>query len=343
MAALLRFKVLGMIKYCAWHAQAAWVLRSVERHNKVDVAHHVSWASDSLPSALVASKAPVRIWGPVGGCTRTPRGLYRYLTPAGKAGEVVRDVMNGALRLTTGRWMARRATLVVALNDDVVRYWSRLSTPVTVESNTVLRPEELEPSNPSATGSPLPAQSDGSRVAVFVARLIPWKGLLLAVESLSHAPGWRLVVLGDGPDRDRALALARRLGVADRLEFRGNVPRQDVFAAFRAADALLFPSFHDSAPWSVGEAASLGCPVICLDAGGPSRQAGRNAHVVPMRPEESLAERIGEALNSLPGRGIADDHLLAERLPGLLKAWYSTRPAGPAQPEDELAASTRSR
>jgi glycosyltransferase involved in cell wall biosynthesis len=342
MAALLRFRVLGMIKYCAWQAQAAWVLRRFERHNNVDAAHHVSWASDSLPSALLASRAPLRVWGPVGGCTRTTPGLYRYLTTAGKAGEVVRDVMNGALRLTTGRWLARHATLVVALNDDVERYWSRLSTPVAVESNTVLRPEELETASASPTGDQHPEPCDGYRVAVFVARLIPWKGLLLAVESLSHAPGWKLVVLGDGPDRERAWALAQRIGVGDRLEFRGNVPRQEVFAAFRMADALLFPSFHDSAPWSVGEASSLGCPVICLDAGGPSRQAGRNAHVVPRRPEKSLAERIGEALRSLPGRGSPDDHLSADRLPGILSDWYSRRSDRVAAEVDELPAATRS-
>ena len=35
------------------------------------------------------------------------------------------------------------------------------------------------------------------RVALFVGRLIPWKGLLLAVESLKYAPDWKLVVLGE--------------------------------------------------------------------------------------------------------------------------------------------------
>jgi glycosyltransferase involved in cell wall biosynthesis len=299
-------------------------LRRYERHHQVDVVHHVSWASDSLPSGMLASKAPVRIWGPVGGCTRTTRGLHRYLTPKGTAGEIVRQVMNGSLRVTIGRLVGKRATLVVALNDDVERYWRRYSTPVVVESNTALSVEELRPSAPAgvpANTRPAP-DADGYRMAVFAGRLIPWKGLLLAVESLQHAPGWRLVVYGEGPERDRATDLAARLGVSDRLEFRGAVPRAEVFEAFRTADALLFPSFHDSAPWAVGEAATLGCPVICLDAGGPARQAGRNAHVVPIAPEDTLAERIGKRLNGLDGRGEPDDSLLASRLPSILDAWY---------------------
>jgi glycosyltransferase involved in cell wall biosynthesis len=96
-----------------------------------------------------------------------------------------------------------------------------------------------------------------------------------------------------------------------------------VLRALRTADSLLFPSFHDSAGWAVGEAAVQGCPVICLDAGGPSLQAGRNAHVVPIAPESSLPRRIGECLQNLVGSGVPDEHLLADRIPALLEKWYS--------------------
>src|SRR6202042_3233307 len=117
---------------------------------------------------------------------------------------------------------ARHATLLVALNQDVEARWRSGPTPVVVESNTALEEGELHvDDSPERAGD-----AGGERLALFIGRLIPWKGLLLAVESLRHAPGWRLVVLGEGPDRARAEVLAARLGVADRLEFRGLVPRQ---------------------------------------------------------------------------------------------------------------------
>jgi glycosyltransferase involved in cell wall biosynthesis len=316
---LLPGKVLGMANYCLWHLRAAQVLRRHERSFEVDAVHHVTWASDSLPSALIASRAPVRIWGPVGGSTRTPLGLYRYLTVRGRLGEVIRDVMNGSFRRTTGWWSARRATLVVALNEDVARRWRRGRTPVVVESNIALDRVQLD----EASSHPPDLRAGGYRVALFVGRLIPWKGLLLAVESLRFAPDWKLVIFGEGPDRKAAEGLAESLGVRDRLDFRGYVPRNDVLGAFRAADALFFPSFHDSAGWAVGEASSLGCPVICLDAGGPALQAGDNGYVVPIRPESSLAERLGVRLRDLPLRGAPALHLESDRLQAVLHDWYS--------------------
>lgn len=314
-------KLAGMLQYCLWQVKVARLLRRIEREERIDVVHQVTWASDSLPTALAVSRAPVRVWGPVGGTTGTAPPLYRYLTPAGVAAEVFRGVVTGFLRLVFGTWAARHATLVVAMNPDVARRWRRQPTPVEVEMNTGLTAEDLE-----GSASAPPWTPDGQKVAVFAARLIPLKGLLLAVRSLQHAPGWRLVVLGDGPDHHRAVRLARRLGLADRVEFRGRVRRSEVLAAFAAADALLFPSFHDSASWAVGEASALGCPVVCLDAAGPPSSAGRNAHVVPIAPARSLPERMGRCLTELTGRGEPDNHLEAARIPGLLRNWYRSEP-----------------
>lgn len=326
--ALLPGKVLGAINYCVWQALAAVAVRRLERRLTVDAVHHVTFASDSLPSALLASRAPVRIWGPVGGATRSTFGLYRYMTARGIATEIARDTVNGLLRATCGKWLAHRATLIVALNNDVRDHWRRGSTPVVVESHIGLERSELGDREPPTVSK----DPSNQRTAFFVARLIPWKGLLLAIESLRYAPDWKLVVLGEGPDRKAATLRAARIGVADRVEFRGQVPRAEVLLGLRTADCLLFPSFHDSSPWAVGEATAQGCPVVCLDAGGPALQAGRNAHVVPIDPERSLPIRIGECLQGLADRGVPDEHLVADRIPVLLEDWYCGRLSGDSQP-----------
>ncbi len=317
--ALGRGNHLGAIAYIIWQARSGAVVRRYERSHKVGVVHHLTWASDSLPSALLASRAPIRVWGPVGGSTRTPFSLYRYLSLRGKVSEVSRDVVNGTMRLVWGTLLDRHATLVVALNHDVVARWKGGPTPVVVASNTALESSEL-----ASESAGVPAFApDRRRTALFVGRLIPWKGLLLALESLRYAPDWHLVVFGDGYERATATARAHRMGVLDRVDFRGQVERCEVMSAFRDADALLFPSFHDSSPWTVGEASALGCPVICLDMGGPPLQAGPNGYVVPAKPGATLARRIGQRLQSLDGRGQPHDSLTAERLPDLLQSWYS--------------------
>ena len=310
---------LVFVYYVIWQTLAGREVRRLERAGAIDVVHHVTWASDSLPSALLASKAPVRIWGPVGGSTKTALGLYRYLGRRGKIDQAFRDVVNGSLRAVFGRRAARHATLVAALNHDVAHQFRRCGTPVALQGNLALDPAELAVPD---DGHPLIGTDPSLRTALFVGRLIPWKGLLLAVRALVHAPGWRMVVVGEGPERAPAEALAAELGVADRIEYLGRIPRRDVLAAFAHVDALLMPSFHDSAPWSVGEAAALGCPVVCLDAGGPALMAGSNGHVVAIGRGHRLPERIAAALDQLDGRGAPDDRWAADRLPELLHGWY---------------------
>ena len=318
-------KKLIFVYYVLWQTLASKAVRRIERSQPIAAVHHITWASDSLPSALLASQAPVRIWGPVGGSTRTARGLYQYLGRRGQLDQAFRDVVNGVLRRLFGLRVARHATLVVAVNHDVADEFASCGTPVTLENNLALDHAELAATEGSTDilATPADGSGEGLRTLLFVGRLIPWKGLLLAVRVMAHAPGWRLVVAGEGPDRPGAEQLAAELGVADRITFTGLVPRTDVLAAFGRADAMLMVSYHDSGPWSVGEASALGCPIVCLDAGGHSLMAGKNGHVVPVGDGRRLPERIAEALDQVQERGEPDLRWSGDRLPGVLRAWYA--------------------
>ena len=63
-----RHVMLG-VRYCMWQVHAGRKLRELEKRTRVDVVHHVTFASDSFPTALLYARAPRRIWGPVGGAT----------------------------------------------------------------------------------------------------------------------------------------------------------------------------------------------------------------------------------------------------------------------------------
>ena len=130
-------------------------------------------------------------------------------------------------------------------------------------------------------------------------RLIHWKGVRLAVHVIAHplASDWRLTFVGEGPERAEIERLARELGVADRVELTGHLPREDVVARYSTADALLFPSFRDQAGWVVAEASSAGCPVVCLPLGGPPTLAHVNAFVASLDGDivENLARELVRA------------------------------------------------
>lgn len=76
----------------------------------------------------------------------------------------------------------------------------------------------------------------------------------------------RLLLLGDGPEREAALARARERGIADRVEAPGAV--DDLAAVLPLGDLLLLPSLHESFGLVGLEAMSCGVPVIATNRGG---------------------------------------------------------------------------
>src|SRR5215813_895614 len=71
--------------------------------------------------------------------------------------------------------------------------------------------------------------------ALSVGRLDSWKRADLVVRSLAHAGRARLVLLGQGPEEDRLRALARELGVADRLTFVPSVDDEGLVGLYAGA------------------------------------------------------------------------------------------------------------
>jgi glycosyltransferase involved in cell wall biosynthesis len=77
-----------------------------------------------------------------------------------------------------------------------------------------------------------------------------------------------LVVAGDGPERARLEALARDLGVADAVSFKGRLPPDDLAVLLRSANVLLNPSRVDNMPNSLLEALASGLPLVSTNVGG---------------------------------------------------------------------------
>jgi glycosyltransferase involved in cell wall biosynthesis len=140
-------------------------------------------------------------------------------------------------------------------------------------------------------------------MALFAGRLVAWKGMFLALRALAELPDWHLVVCGKGRDEKRLRRLAGRLGVADRVEFRGFVPRPELLRLMREeAAVLLFPSLHEEAGWVVVEARACGLPVVCIDRGGPPVLGGEGVAATTIgatvgalvRRLEDVIGRVGE-------------------------------------------------
>jgi teichuronic acid biosynthesis glycosyltransferase TuaC len=108
-------------------------------------------------------------------------------------------------------------------------------------------------------------------VALYVGGLVETKGmseLAAAVEPLlNQREHFQLVCVGDGPSRDRLLALQGRCP-RERVTLPGRVTPEEVPRFLQAADFLVLPSHSEGMPQAVLEAMNCGLPVVATYVGG---------------------------------------------------------------------------
>ncbi|WP_019404687.1 MULTISPECIES: glycosyltransferase family 4 protein [unclassified Chelatococcus] len=98
-----------------------------------------------------------------------------------------------------------------------------------------------------------------------VARLHALKNLPAAVRLLPCDARRHLVLVGQGPEREALVALARELGCEERLHLLGEQPAEAVGDILAGLDLFVFPSLAETFGLAVVEAAAAGVPVLAHD------------------------------------------------------------------------------
>jgi len=135
-----------------------------------------------------------------------------------------------------------------------------------------------------------------STLMLGVANLVPEKGIDLLIRAAARNASWRVLIVGDGPEREGLRRLAQR-EAPGRVEFRDTMPQADLRYAYAAADALALPSLREGWPNVVLEAMACGTPVAAAAVGGVPEivQEGAPGIVVAERSVEAWSA----ALNAL--------------------------------------------
>lgn len=146
--------------------------------------------------------------------------------------------------------------------------------------------------------------------ALFIGRLVPFKGVDFLLRALESVPDLRLDIVGDGPERNRLRTLANALAVSDRVKFWGEYPDEDLPRRMADADFLVLPSVTVEEMFGMVllEAMAAGRPVITTAVPSGVREvnvAGETGLEVPIRDARSLADAM---------RLLANDPGLRERL-----------------------------
>ena len=154
--------------------------------------------------------------------------------------------------------------------------------------------------NPTPVMPLLPEPERGSRpLLAFAGRMTAPKALGVALEAVAQVPEVDLALAGDGDDRAALEARAHELGLDSRVRFLGSLPRDQVLALFRSADAALLSSAWENFPHTLVEALAVGTPAIATNVGGVPEIVtdGENGLLVPPGDPAALAGAIRRLLS----------------------------------------------
>jgi glycosyltransferase involved in cell wall biosynthesis len=154
------------------------------------------------------------------------------------------------------------------------------------------------------------AGSRPARRVLVVSRLVERKGIGNVVTAMTELPDAQLVIAG-GPPRDalmgdpeaqRLSQLARELGVHERVELIGRVPREDLPALYASAEVVVCVPWYEPFGLVALEAMACGRPVVASAVGGLVDTVidGVNGLLVPPRNPGQVAAAIRRVLDDLP-------------------------------------------
>jgi rhamnosyl/mannosyltransferase len=243
-----------------------------------------------------------------------------YLAAAWHRADIIHVHHPHALADVAVMLRARRTPLVVTQHADIRRSPQRFLSRITLKrARAIVVPsrahialcQELEGLEGKVEIIPfgvdetrwadVPAEpASGPIRALFIGRLVRYKGVDILLRALERVPDLRLDIVGTGPEGPRLRTLAQALAITDRVRWYGEYPDDDIPRRMAEAHFVVLPSVTVEEMFGLVavEAMAAGRPVITTDLPSGVREVnshGRTGLVVPLRDPEALAE----AMNTL--------------------------------------------
>lgn len=146
------------------------------------------------------------------------------------------------------------------------------------------------------------ASFSNRNLILFAGQIIRGKGVDLLLKALAKVRvPFECIILGDGNNRPHCQRLCARLNLADRVQFRGFVPPEELQEYYLDASVFAVPSVWPEPFGMVGpEAMRYGLPVVAFNSGGINEWLtdGENGFLAPWKDTDSFAQRIEELLRN---------------------------------------------
>ncbi|MDP3727239.1 MAG: glycosyltransferase family 4 protein, partial [bacterium] len=156
----------------------------------------------------------------------------------------------------------------------------------------------LRPDQTALIASPFPRPGGGTAkrepVFVFAGRLVRVKNISRLIRAFLSAagPGYRLELVGDGPERPEIEKEIRRADASSRISVVGSLPADALLKRIARARALVLPSFSDVSPNIILECMAAGTPfLLTRETGFYETLKGAGVFVDPLN-ENDIAGKL---------------------------------------------------
>ena len=135
-------------------------------------------------------------------------------------------------------------------------------------------------------------------IILSVGRLAPWKGFKMLIkimpQLLNISQFFRLVIVGDGPDKKNLKMMVENLGLAKKVYIAGRKSQEELKIYFAAADIFVLNSGYEGFSHQILEAMACGAPVIASAVMGNREiiHQGENGFMTKYNDEFNLVEAI---------------------------------------------------
>jgi len=173
----------------------------------------------------------------------------------------------------------------------------------------------------------------GEKIVMHISNFRPVKrveDVVAIFARIKRSVDARLVLVGDGPERPRALEHAEELGVRDDVLFLGKHASVDELLS--CADVFLLPSSSESFGLAALEAMACGAPVVATHTGGLPEvvEHGVSGYLLPVGAVDEMAEAAVRILSddahhaelAHAGRRVAEERFSARAVVPLYEAYY---------------------
>jgi glycosyltransferase involved in cell wall biosynthesis len=266
------------------------------RSKEFDVVHRVTPLSPTTPSLLSRKcrKAGVPfILGPLNGGVPWPKG---FEDARHKEREWL-SYLRVAYKLLPGYRSTRKSAsaILIGSRDSYQQMPKKYHDKCLYLAENAIDPSRFTRTRTTKSSVPLRA--------IFVGRLVPYKGADMLIEAAAPLVKCGLLsieIIGDGPQRAELELQAEQLGIAGGIRFRGWVSHDKLQDHLAEADVFAFPSVREFGGGAVLEAMAVGLVPVVVDYGGPGELVtDQTGFRIPIGSRSDIIANFGALLKKL--------------------------------------------